>query len=138
MIIADTGFWLAIGNSQDQFHKTAVSQFKKIEDTLITTLPVVSETCYLLNSRVGHQATNKFLKFFADGGFLCFEIKPNHITRMITLIAKYRDLPMDFADASLVILAEETGTGQILSTDQRDFKTYRWKNTKPFQNLLSV
>ena len=49
---------------------------------------------------------------------------------------QYADLPMDFADASLVILAEELGHGRILSTDNRDFHTYRWKNRHPFQNLL--
>jgi hypothetical protein len=52
------------------------------------------------------------------------------------LMQKYADLPMDLADASLVILAEELGHGRIFSTDQRDFKAYRWKNHKPFQNLL--
>jgi len=49
---------------------------------------------------------------------------------------KYGELPMDLADASLVILAEELGTGEILSTDRRDFHTYRWKNRKPFRSLL--
>jgi predicted nucleic acid-binding protein len=43
---------------------------------------------------------------------------------------------MDLADASLVVLAEELGSGRILSTDQRDFHTYRWKNRRPFHNLL--
>ncbi|HMJ53545.1 MAG TPA: hypothetical protein VK540_15770 [Polyangiaceae bacterium] len=52
-------------------------------------------------------------------------------------MTKYRDLPMDLADASLVILAEELGSGRILSTDKRDFGGYRWKNRKPFRNLLS-
>lgn len=52
------------------------------------------------------------------------------------LIIKYADLPMDLADASLIILADELGHGRILSTDLRDFRTYRWKNHKPFQNLL--
>ncbi|MGB8297787.1 MAG: hypothetical protein WCG85_20390 [Polyangia bacterium] len=33
-------------------------------------------------------------------------------------------------------LAEEMGSGRILSTDQRDFHTYRWKNRRPFRNLL--
>ncbi|WP_254449556.1 hypothetical protein [Anabaena sp. UHCC 0253] len=49
---------------------------------------------------------------------------------------KYKDLPMDLADSSLVILAEELGHGQILSVDYRDFNTYRWKNTEPFDNLF--
>lgn len=56
--------------------------------------------------------------------------------KMAQLMEKYADLPMDLADASLVILAEHLGHGRIFSVDQRDFNTYRWKNTKPFQNLL--
>lgn len=49
---------------------------------------------------------------------------------------QYLDLPMDLADASLVLLAEHLGNGRIVSTDQRDFNTYRWKNHHPFTNLL--
>jgi len=52
------------------------------------------------------------------------------------LMVKYSRLPMDLADASLVILAETLGHGRILSTDQRDFGVYRWKNHAPFENLL--
>jgi predicted nucleic acid-binding protein len=51
---------------------------------------------------------------------------------------RYRNLPMDLADASLVVLAEHLGSGRIFSTDRRDFGSYRWKNRKPFQNLLST
>ncbi|WP_295584626.1 hypothetical protein [uncultured Lamprocystis sp.] len=43
---------------------------------------------------------------------------------------------MIIADASLVLVAETLGHGRILSTDRRDFHTYLWKNTKPFENLL--
>lgn len=45
-------------------------------------------------------------------------------------------LPMDLADASLVLLAEESGEGRVVSTDERDFHTYRWKSQHPFRNLL--
>lgn len=51
-------------------------------------------------------------------------------------MSRYGDLPMDLADASLVLLAEDLGHGRILSTDQRDFRTYRWKQRQPFENLL--
>ena len=49
---------------------------------------------------------------------------------------KYQNLTMDLADASLVILAEESKSGKILSTDRRDFGVYRWKHRKPFENIL--
>jgi len=45
-------------------------------------------------------------------------------------------LPIDLADASLVLLAEESGEGRFGSTDNRDFHAYRWKNQHPFRNLL--
>ena len=51
---------------------------------------------------------------------------------------KYKDLPMDLADASLVVCAEQSGDGRILSTDTRDFGAYRWKQRKPFKNLLKL
>ena len=43
---------------------------------------------------------------------------------------------MDLADASLVVAATERGDGRILTTDRRDFETYRWNGTQPFRNLL--
>jgi predicted nucleic acid-binding protein len=51
-------------------------------------------------------------------------------------LAESEELPMDLADASLVLLAERLGHGRIVSTDQRDFRTYRWKCHHPFENLL--
>ena len=51
---------------------------------------------------------------------------------------QYASLPMDLADASLVLLAEHLGHGRILSTDGRDFGAYRWKSRKPFVNLLET
>lgn len=52
-------------------------------------------------------------------------------------MTKYRDLPMDLAGATLVLLAEHLGHGRIVSTDQRDFRAYRWKSRRPFENLLT-
>jgi len=48
----------------------------------------------------------------------------------------YADLLMDLADASLLVLAKETGSGRILSPDQGDFRTDRWKIRRSFRNLL--
>ena len=52
-------------------------------------------------------------------------IKDEDVPRISALMEQYANLPMDLADASLVILAEHLGAGRILSTDQRDFNTYR-------------
>jgi predicted nucleic acid-binding protein len=65
-----------------------------------------------------------------------FVMGADHLARLATLMRQYADLPMDLADASLVLLAEEYGEGRIISTDERDFHAYRWKNQHPFRNLL--
>jgi predicted nucleic acid-binding protein len=65
-----------------------------------------------------------------------FPIADALISRSEELMDQYAALPMDLADASLVVLAKEIGDGSILSTDKRDFHAYSWKSRKPFRNLL--
>ena len=52
------------------------------------------------------------------------------------LMKKYADTPMDFADATLVLLAEETGQSEILTLDERGFRTYRYRGTRRFRLVL--
>lgn len=136
MILVDTGFWLALANAQDHYHQRAVNFLKKNKQKLITTWPVMTETSHLLLSRLGIQASLTFIQTYQLGAFEIYEPLHQHAPRLTKLMHKYQDLPMDLADASLIILAEELGSGLILSTDLRDFQTYKWKNHKPFQNLL--
>jgi predicted nucleic acid-binding protein len=138
MIIADTGFWLALANRSDQHHEAAAQAAKGLEEGLVTTWPVLTETCHLLVRRLSHAAALAFMASARDGAFDLFPLTSEHLARIQTLMTKYRELPMDLADASLVILAESLGSGRILSTDKRDFHAYRWKNRHPFKNLLAI
>ena len=105
-------------------------------EELITTWPVITETSYLLGKVLGVQSQLRFIMALEADYIEVFEIELRWLRRIRLLMEKYADLPMDLADASLVILAGELGHGRILSTDMRDFNTYRWKNHNPFQNLL--
>ncbi|MFH2006552.1 MAG: PIN domain-containing protein [bacterium] len=136
MIIADTGFWLALANRRDRHHARAVEALAEIEEGLVSTWPVMTETCHLLAARLGVDAELAFLRSFEAGSFVVFPLTLEHAPRIRALMEKYRDLPMDLADASLVILAEDLGDGRILSTDRRDFDAYLFKNREPFCNLL--
>ena len=136
MIIADTGFWLALANRRDRYHQVSVAALAKVREPLITTWPVMTETCHLLMARLGVDAQVAFMRSARDGAFQIYGPSAPPLDRLSVLMDQYRQLPMDLADASLVVLAEEIGTGRILSTDQRDFGVYRWKNHKPFRNLL--
>ena len=137
MVIVDSGFWLALANKRDTFHQQAIARFPEFQtEGFITTWCVITESCYLLQQRVGIEAPTVLLNKVSVGSLQVFALAPEHCPRIINLMNQYRDLPMDLADASLVILAEHLGYGRILSVDQRDFNAYRWKNTHPFQNLL--
>lgn len=136
MIIADTGFFLALANKRDRHHSAALGAAEALREPLVTTWPVLTETCHLLAARLAPQAAETFISSGARGAFQLFGLAPEHLPRIATLMRKYQDLPMDLADASLVLLAEHLGTGKILSTDARDFGAYRWKNRHPFENLL--
>jgi predicted nucleic acid-binding protein len=136
MIIADTGFWLALGDKKDKHHQRADDFAKNNKERLITSFPVITEVCHILLKRHGVTTQLNFMRMYQLGAFDVFEIQEKHKDRLLMLMQQYADLPMDFADASLVLLAEHLGHGRILSTDRRDFHTYRWKNNRPFENLL--
>jgi predicted nucleic acid-binding protein len=138
MVIADTGFFIALASRTDRHHETAKVALRALRAPLVTTWPVLTETCHLLAARVGHASLLAFVASAERAAFEVFALEPRHLGRIRALMEKYRDLPMDLADASLVLLAEELGSGEILSTDARDFRAYRWKNRKPFKNLLAT
>ncbi len=132
MIIVDTGAFVALFDRRDEYHKEAKDFFSTVQGQLITTLPVLTETCFLLD----HRARCIFLKSLEASAINIFPIETHHIPRIVELVEQYADLPMDFADASLVLLAEAFGSGQIATVDQRDFSIYRWMNNRPFENVL--
>lgn len=144
MIVVDTGFWVALFNNKDQYHQSAQDTLAQYgHEPLITTWCVLTETCHLLlqrssNTYQGVQKQIKLINIFKQypQQFQLFNLEETHLDRIYLLMEQYKNLPMDLADASLVILAEELGEGRILSVDYRDFNSYRWKNTKPFQNLF--
>ncbi|MEI6806818.1 MAG: PIN domain-containing protein [Myxococcaceae bacterium] len=135
-IIIDAGYLVALFSKRDRFHQAALATRPLIENRFwISTWPVISETCHLLSS-IQPLLAQQFLVLCERKILNLFELRLDHFARIKTLMAKYEELPMDLADASLVILAEELGHGDIVSTDRRDFKTYRFKNHQPFRNLL--
>jgi len=137
MILADTGFFVALGNRKDNYHSQAMQQLLSLKELLLTTYPVIVEASYLLLERSGQETQFRFLNQLTQGSIEIFQLDNNHLQRMIQLMRKYANLPMDLADASLVILAEESEENRILTTDFRDFSVYRWNNNNEFINLLN-
>ena len=138
MVIIDTGFFIALADPNDRYHPAVCELRKEIREPLVTTWAVLTEAAHLLLSRRGPAAVAALMQSMLDGAFRLHNLSALSCQRFPELIKKYADLPMDLTDASLVVLAEELGDGRIISTDRRDFKTYRWKDRKPFNNLLKL
>jgi len=79
MIVADTGFWLAFMDRKDAYHALACRFVLGLQEGLITTLPVATETCYFLQKRVGQSHAIAFLNRHALGAYSIFALDERHI-----------------------------------------------------------
>ena len=138
MVIVDSGFWIALINRRDDYHVRAQKVLDTVDEPLITTWCVITEACHILLKRTGSNAQQTFIHSLEIGAFEVFDLQVQDGKRISELMKQYSSLPMDLADASLIILAEHLGHGRILSVDFRDFNTYRWKNRHPFENLMDL
>ena len=138
MIAVDTGFLYALMDKSDAWHPRALAAAPTAQEGWVTTWPVLTEATHLMATRLGARFAQALMAEAADGGLLVWDIPADRLAHIPKLMQQYARLPMDLADASLVLLAEHLGHGRILTTDQRDFGTYRWKSRKPFHNLLAA
>lgn len=74
MIIADTGFWIALADKKDKHHQEADNFAKTTTEKLISTYPVITEVCHILLKRQGITAQLNFIKMYQLGAFEVFEI----------------------------------------------------------------
>lgn len=137
MIAVDSGFLYALVDRRDAWHDRAVAQAGTASGGWITTWPVLTEVCHLFHRRLAPHQASELMADVADGLLIAWDMPREQFGRIPAMMQQYARLPMDLADASLVLLAEHLGHGRILSTDERDFDTYRWKQHKPFHNLLA-
>lgn len=137
MIAVDAGYFVALANARDRWHQRAVAWWPSRREGFVTTWPALAEACHLLSSRLRPEFASLLLDDVAEGSLSIWNPGAEQLHRIPALMRQYANLPMDLADASLVLLAEHLGHGRILSTDERDFGAYRWKQQHPFDNLLA-
>ena len=138
MIAVDTGYFYALADRRDAWHARALACARLLDDEgMVTTWPVLAEACHLLASRLGSEFATELMADVVEGGITVWSPPVEALARIPPLMRKYANLPMDLADASLVLLAEHLGHGRILTTDMRDFGAYRWKSRKPFKSILA-
>jgi uncharacterized protein len=122
-VLVDTGPLVALLDRSDPYHLTCQEILSSLDDSLVTVWPVVTETMYML--RAYWQAQEALWEMIEMGAVEILPIGIDDVPRMKELMRKYRDLPMDLADAALVRVAERERLRRIFTLDRRDFQIYR-------------
>ena len=122
MILVDTGPLVALFDPADGSHGRCVKTLRSIEEPIGTTIPVLTEAFHLLSP--GSLGPQRLIDFISAGGLLVWFLDDPTLRRAFELMVRYADIPMDLADASLVLAAERLGLRKMFTLD-RDFAAYR-------------
>jgi hypothetical protein len=130
VILVDAGPLVALVDASDQHHRRCVLAMRTLREPLGTVWPVLTEAMYLLlDLPRGQQAVFEMVERRA---VRILDLGPEDVPRIRELMVKYRDQPMDLADAALVRVAERDGLDRIFTVDRRDFQVYRIGGRKRF------
>ncbi|HZT41741.1 MAG TPA: hypothetical protein VFA07_06110 [Chthonomonadaceae bacterium] len=133
--LIDAGPLVAVINRSDTNHRACAALLRELNCPFYTTLPAITEAMYLAHARLGLRAQQALWKLLLRGDLILEHPTDEDLQRMEELMLKYADLPMDFADASLVAIAERLSLSRIFTLDRADFSVYRLHNRTPFSIL---
>ena len=130
-LLLDTGAFVALADRSERRHPDCVAVLDGWSGSIVTTEAVLTETLYLVGPR--WQAQKVCLEFVLRGAFVLVPPSQASLKRVSVLMEKYRNVPMDYADATLVALGEELGADQVFTLDRHGFSAYRLLQRKAFQ-----
>lgn len=129
-MLVDTGPLVALFNENEEGHDRCARVLQETSLSLSTTWPVITEAAYLLG--FSFEGPNALLEMVERGDLRLVPLDEADVPRLRVLMHKYRDLPMELADASLVRVAEREGLDTVFTLDRRDFAVYRLPRAKGF------
>ena len=130
-LLLDTGAFVALVDRSERRHADCVAVLDQWSGAIVTTEAVLTETLHLLGPNWRSQKVG--LEFVLRGAFLLVPPSQASLKRVSVLMEKYRNVPMDYADATLVALGEELSTDLVFTLDRRGFSAYRLNQRKAFQ-----
>lgn len=127
-ILADTGPLVALLLKRDPHHRATGRWIANNVQRLLSTWPVVTEACHFL----GLDGKLALFQMIERGALVITDIASGDVKAFASVMTTYSDREVDLADASLVLLAERTGTTDIITTDRTDFSVYRLTRNRTF------
>lgn len=133
--LVDTGPLVAYLDPKDAEHEVVAARLDAFSGRLVTTTAVVTEAMHFVSGRRG--GAELLARFVSAAGLLVFDLcQPTALLDAAALMAKYADTPMDFADATLVLLAGQRECYRMATLDRRGFSTYRGRRGAAFLLVL--
>lgn len=132
-ILIDAGPLIALFDGSDAYHTKIVDYLSKTRVRLVTSWPVITETCHILDFSVNAQID--FLKWCERGGLRIENTSATDLRRIIELTEKYSNVPMDLADATLILLSERLNIQEIITIDS-DYYIYRTMKKEMLINVF--
>jgi predicted nucleic acid-binding protein len=126
----DTGPWVALIDRSEGKHNQSVEWFRQFEGDIFSSEAVLTEVLYLLNS--SSKAQLAAFDFVLNGAITIVASDLESLRKAKKLTAKYSDVPMDYADATLVCLADDLSIPHVVTFDVRGFGIYRLSLKRPF------
>jgi len=133
--LVDTGPLVAYLDAGDSAHVEVAGRLDAFSGALFTTSAVITEAMHML--AVSRDGPRALAELVAASRLEVYDLcRPPELGQAVALMEKYVDTPMDFADATLVLLAEGLNVHEILTLDRRGFSTYRTRQRRPFALVL--
>jgi len=132
-VLVDTGPLVALFNKNDNYHERCVRSLKTLRTPLLTVWPVITEAMYLLS--FSGAAQDALWEWFKRDAMSLAALFAADIPRIQQLMKKYRDLPMDLADAALIRVAERDKLRSLFTLDLHDFRLYRPSHVRSLELL---
>lgn len=131
-LIVDTGFLVGMVSSKDKFHQPCLLTFRQHskQTRYYSVESCLSEACFILGELRAVEQLERMIQVMP---LEIVALSGAEVSRVFELMRKYASLPMDFADAALVAIAERLDVDTILTTDKRDFNVYRPKHVSHFK-----
>jgi uncharacterized protein len=134
-VIVDTSFLFALADQGDRNHGRVLAVAEAINEPLILPAVILPEVCYLIASRLGHQAMRLFLGNLAASETQLETLTLTDLERVNQILEEYADSRLDFVDAAIIAIAERLGVTRILTLDRRDFSLIRPRHCDYFEIL---
>ena len=133
--ILDTSFLFALTDRGDRNHQRVLAVAQSVNESLVLPVVVLPEVCYLIASRLGHQAMRRFVSSMTPDAVQVESVTIEDLVQVHQILEQYADNQLDFTDAAIVAIAQRLNIARVYTLDRRDFSVIRPSHCDYFELL---